>query len=84
MNYFIIAGAALMYTSIFFYLLPSTDENVVWARCIVSIKRSTITSYYSIELLYFVTGRTLVVHHWLFTCFWSSISKNVEGLPSFS
>ena len=36
LNYIIIAGAVLMYISTYFYLLPSTIEAVVQARCIVS------------------------------------------------
>ena len=35
LNYFIIAGAILMYASIFFYLLPTEDMTVVKARCVV-------------------------------------------------
>ena len=37
LNYFIIIGAVLMYVSIFFYILPVTDKDVVLASCIVSI-----------------------------------------------
>ena len=37
LNYFIIAGAMLMYASIYFYLLPVTRIAVVQARCIVSL-----------------------------------------------
>ena len=36
LNYFIIAGAMLMYMSVYFYLLPVEDTVVVQARCIVS------------------------------------------------
>lgn len=36
LNYFIIAGAMLMYISIIFYLLSNTDESITLARCIVS------------------------------------------------
>ena len=35
LNYFIIGGAILMYVSIFFYLLPTKNEDVVKARCVV-------------------------------------------------
>lgn len=35
LNYFIIAGAILMYISIGFYLLPTRSEVVVHARCVV-------------------------------------------------
>ena len=37
LNYFIIIGAVLMYISIFFYILPIIDTDVVFASCIVSI-----------------------------------------------
>ena len=37
LNYFIIIGAVLMYSSIYFYLLPVVNKNVLLASCIVSI-----------------------------------------------
>ena len=39
LNYFIIAGAVLMYISIFISLLPFTDEDKVLGQCIVSNKK---------------------------------------------
>ena len=35
LNYFIITGALIMYSSVYFYLIPSTDKAVVQARCVV-------------------------------------------------
>ena len=35
LNYFIILGALLMYISIYFYLFPSLDTDIVLAGCIV-------------------------------------------------
>ena len=37
LNYFIIIGAVLMYISIFFYILPVTNTDVVLASCIVRL-----------------------------------------------
>ena len=37
LNYFIIVGAMLMYSSIYFYLLPVANKNALLASCIVSI-----------------------------------------------
>ena len=36
LNYFIIAGSYIMYTSIFIRLMPSTTETVNYFRCNVS------------------------------------------------
>ena len=36
LNPFIVAGALLMYVSVFIGSLPTTDEDVVHAKCIVS------------------------------------------------
>ena len=35
LNYFIIAGAMLIYVSIYFYLMPATSRKLALARCVV-------------------------------------------------
>ena len=44
LNYFIITGALIMYSSVYFHLVPSTDETVVQARCVVCALLVTINN----------------------------------------
>ena len=37
LNYFIIAGTIFMYASIFFFLLPANEMEVIVVRCVVSM-----------------------------------------------
>ena len=79
LNYLIIVGAMLMYSSIYFYFLPVVNKDVLLASCIVSMmymhiglqkficNTITIVSIMSI-------GATLAIHYWILTCFWYGAS----------
>ena len=78
-----------MYSSIYFYLLPVVNKDVLLASCIVSMM------YMHIGLQKFICNTiaivsimglaaTLAIHHWILTCFWYGASKNVESLSDIS
>jgi hypothetical protein len=64
-----IAGAVLMYISIFFYLLPTDSKNVVKARCVVRKLVDNIGSKNIIIMLDYNsrlnTGCSLLDTRWL-------------------
>ena len=51
LNYFIILGALLMYTSIYFYLLPSLNTDIILTGCIVGNPTVYFHSYLKCILL---------------------------------
>lgn len=64
LNYFIILGAFLMYSSIYFFLVPSLNPVVVLTGCLVSWIQYHVLSkltvfYYQLELWLFTVGYSL-------------------------
>lgn len=78
LNYFIIAGALLMYVSVYFHFLPdrSMGGKIAQVRCVVS----NVVLLYRLTIKFFLkhTVRTLAVHYWVFSYLWSSTIKDVE------
>ena len=84
LNYFIIVGAVLMYTSIFFYLLPTEDEAVVKARCVVREVNTDELQRVLFNVVAVTLGGILVVHYWLLPGFWCCLCEDVESVSNIS
>lgn len=82
LNYFIIAGAIIMYASTFFYVLPTTSVVLIQACCIVSVK--TDMHEWLLRIMYHMQVGTMALHYWIYNCFWNTSCKNVASVPNIS
>ena len=93
LNYFIIAGSYIMYSSIFMRLIPSGDETVNHVRCNVSRLYNTawliltinLKAIISIEcmcsLLYILIVGNTSHHACLLPCFWHHFGQSRKSAP---
>ena len=68
-NYVIISGALLMYVSVFFGLLPSTDQDIVRMQCIVS---SHAKHFSMVHCKCVYSGTCVGIWYWISSGVWNN------------
>ena len=93
LNYVIVVGVALMYLSAYLDVLPSVDQVLTQASCIVSgivayqcntsIIVLMISFWMPVILLIFgiSTDLSVDVHRRILACIWHNIGQDVQSVP---
>ena len=85
LNYFIIIGSVLMYLSVFFEIVSTTQKTVFHSQCIVSPDvMISLEGGITLNYILFITDSYVALQYWISSRLWNNTGQNVEDILHFS